>query len=294
MPFKNTYKNILLETQQGADLRRPYLEKIQALRDGRQVLSFFISFYSKHALIPEDADMIEEALCNSDTTKGVSLILDAPGGDGLTAERIIHICRNYSKGDFEVIIPARAKSAATMVCLGSDRIVMSSTSELGPIDPQIPIDLEGNGQRQWVAVHYITKSYDDLFQGAVSSQGRIEPYLQQLSKFNAVHVESLRAASKLSEDIAIRSLQRGMLTGKSEDEIRDLIKPFTDPELTMSHGRGINLERARECGLDVERVDTDSELWRVIWGLYLRSKHVVDNTPAKKLVETLDGSYVAT
>lgn len=180
-----------------------------------------------------------------------------------------------------------------MVCLGSDRIVMSSTSELGPIDPQVPMDLEGNSQRQWVAVHYITKSYDDLFAGAVSSQGRIDPYLQQLSKFNAVHVESLRAASKLSEDIAIRSLQRGMLTGKGEDEMRDLIKPFTDPGLTMSHGRRINFERARECGLTVELVDTDSELWRVVWGLYLRSKHVVDNTSARKLVETLNGSYLA-
>jgi ClpP class serine protease len=32
-----------------------------------------------------------------------------------------------------------AKSAATMICLGSNAIYMSKTSELGPIDPQVTI-----------------------------------------------------------------------------------------------------------------------------------------------------------
>ena len=59
------------------------------------------------------------------------LIIDAPGGDGLAAERLIEVCRSYTKKDFETIVPARAKSAATMVCLGSDRILLKPNFRVG-------------------------------------------------------------------------------------------------------------------------------------------------------------------
>lgn len=291
MPFKNSFKRIVRETSQSHELRKPYLEKIQELRDGRAVVSFFVSFNSAIPLSQPDADMIEGVLCNIDTSQGLTLILDAPGGDGLAAERIIQICKSYSKKDFEAIVPARAKSAATMVCLGSDRILMSPTSELGPIDPQVPVKLDDDGPK-WMAAHYVAKVYDDLFQKATSATGRIEPYLQQLNKFNAVFIEHLRAATKLSEDIAVNSLQKGMLVGKSEAEIKDAIKPFTDPELTMSHGRGINYDKARQCGLNIELIDLDSELWQVVWGLYERSKYVV-NSGVNKMIETVEGGYHA-
>ena len=38
---------------------------------------------------------------------------------------------------FRVIVPNAAKSAATMLCLASDKIIMGYLAELGPIDPQI-------------------------------------------------------------------------------------------------------------------------------------------------------------
>ena len=136
----SAFESTQREVTQNHFLRKPLIKRIQELRDGRLVISFFVSFQSRSPLGPEDANMIEEVLVNSDTSRGITLLLDAPGGDGLAAERIINICRKYSKKDFETLVPARAKSAATMVCLGSDRILMGATSELGPIDPQIPME----------------------------------------------------------------------------------------------------------------------------------------------------------
>src|SRR2546430_2367632 len=174
------YSEILKEIHQQHELRKPLLKKIADLRNGRAVVSFFISFGYELPLSHQDADMIEEVLTDADTSKGVTLILDAPGGDGLAAERIIQICRQYSKKDFETIVPARAKSAATMVCLGSDRILMSPTSELGPIDPQEPMKLHGD-RWEWVAAYHAIKTYDNLLNRAVKlKSGHIEPYLQQL------------------------------------------------------------------------------------------------------------------
>ena len=290
--FSNSFKALGKEVNQHHSLRLPLLKKIRELRDGRTIISFFISFHRDSPLSQEDADMIEEVLCNQDNTKGITLILDAPGGDGLAAERIIQICRSYSGNDFETIVPARAKSAATMVCLGSDKIIMSPTSELGPIDPQVPYDL-GYGPT-WVAADEIIKAYDDLFSKAVSlKDGQIAPYLQQLSTFNSVFVQTLRTATGLSKSIAIASLKRGMMKNKSESQIKKKIEPFTNIEFTKSHGRGISADDAQKCGLNIDKISPSSELWKVIWGLYLRSRYVVDMMQPQKLIETTNDSFIS-
>jgi len=124
--------------------------------------------------------------------------------------------------------------------------------------------------------------------------GHIEPYLQQLSNFDAVVIEQLRAAQKLSEHIAISSLQRGMLRGKNDDEIRALIRPFIDPTITMSHGRALNHEQVKSCGLTVDLMDLQGDLWKAVWDLYMRGKYLVDTTSVCKLVETVDDCYTVT
>jgi hypothetical protein len=290
--FSNTFQGLLSETTQHHARRKPYIKKIQQLLGGRTLVTFFISFQKHMPLGPMDADILEEVLANSENKNGITLLIDAPGGDGLTAERIIKICRNYGKGSFEVIVPARAKSAATMVCLGADKILMSDASELGPIDPQVPWDL-GNGI-QWVPAHHIIKTYENLFSKAVAlNGGNIEPFLQQLTKFNAVMIENLTAASKLSEDIAVSSLKCAMMKSAEVEVIKGKIAPFTNPDLTMSHGRGIYADKAKECGLNVEVVPAESELWGAIWGLYQRSKYLVESPSCSKLVETEKQSFTA-
>jgi hypothetical protein len=64
-------------------------------------------------------------------------VLHTPGGDPNAAETIVSYLR--SKFDYiEVIVPALAMSAGTMISLAADLIVLGRQSQLGPIDPQIP------------------------------------------------------------------------------------------------------------------------------------------------------------
>lgn len=293
MPSKNTFIRIQEETRQDHSLRLPLLRAIQRLRGGKYLISFFISFHHDTALSQIDSDMIQEVLIGSDTSKGITLILDAPGGDGLAAERIIEICRSFcsAKGAvFETIVPARSKSAATMVCLGSDQIVMSPTSELGPIDPQIPYRGNGDNAIEWIPAHHLIKTYDELMQQANTTSGHIEPYLQQLQRLNATSISQMRAAQQLAESIAISSLKKGMLKGKSDATIKKSIKPFLEPDLTFSHGRALNHESCKACGLKVELVGLDSELWKTVWGLYMRSTHVI-SSQRPKLLETTETAF---
>jgi len=79
----------------------------------------------------KDADMLVGILQKGDGSNGLAIIVSSPG-DGLAAERIINLFRSYSKtGEYWAIVPAKAKSATTMLCFGSSKIIMGPSSELG-------------------------------------------------------------------------------------------------------------------------------------------------------------------
>lgn len=106
---------IQIEAHQSHERRIPLLEKIQE-RFQKTVLVYQTSFSFDNGLISdEDATMLEEVLLDTKVNKGLLLIINSSGGFGLAAERITHVCRTYSPQGFEVLVPNKAKSAATIV-----------------------------------------------------------------------------------------------------------------------------------------------------------------------------------
>ncbi len=68
------------------------------------------------------------------------IIIHSPGGSPTVAESIVSYLRQqYVNKEIRVIIPHLAMSAATMIALSADRIIMGKHSFIGPIDPQIHI-----------------------------------------------------------------------------------------------------------------------------------------------------------
>ncbi len=67
-------------------------------------------------------------------TENIDLFLYSAGGDTMAPWRLVSMAREYC-GKFSVLVPYKAHSAATMIALGADEIVMSDLSELSPIDP---------------------------------------------------------------------------------------------------------------------------------------------------------------
>src|SRR3989304_9804214 len=119
----------------------------------KRVISYFSSEVGNDAasmVNDEDVFIIENLLSIPINKKDLVLILHSNGGFSLSAERIIDVCRNYcvqrnDDSEFYVIVPKKAKSAATIVALGSDKIYLRDAAELGPVDPQfIVADKDGN------------------------------------------------------------------------------------------------------------------------------------------------------
>src|SRR5207302_1902999 len=65
----------------------------------------------------------------------IDVLLHSPGGLAEAAESIVKLLRSKYT-DVRFIIPSMAKSAATMLALSGNTLVMDEVSELGPTDPQ--------------------------------------------------------------------------------------------------------------------------------------------------------------
>lgn len=280
---------VLEERDQGHPTRKELFAKLEK-EMGRSVVFFGTSFYFPVMIDDSDAGILEGVLQKTDLSSGLALLISSPGGDSLAAERIINICRSYSKtGDYWVIVPGKAKSAATMICFGASKIYMGPSSELGPIDPQL-IDLTGEDVKRF-SVHNLVSSYKDLFKRAVAEKGNLQPYLQQLANYDEREIKEWQAALDLSEDIAVRTLASGMMKGAGKRDIRKNISIFLTPERTKTHGRPIYRDEANGCHLNIEPVDAQSRLGQLVYELYVRTDQFVSKQ-ASKCVETKALSFL--
>ncbi|MBI1923016.1 hypothetical protein HYR99_02075 [Candidatus Poribacteria bacterium] len=68
--------------------------------------------------------------------ESLDVVVHSGGGDINTAYQIVELLRNHCK-QMNVIVPIYAKSAATLLTLAADVIIMGEFAELGPLDSQI-------------------------------------------------------------------------------------------------------------------------------------------------------------
>lgn len=286
-------EKINIERAQGHELRVPLLQEIS-----EYFQSTVISFYTSHThweggISDNDATMINDVISSVGKNSRLLLIINSPGGDPHTAERIIKICKEWSETSFETLVPDKAKSAGTMICLGSDKIYMMPTSELGPIDVQIPW---GN---RLLPAHVVIKSYEELMERCMNTppNKRVEPFLQQLQSYNAAQIEGLRLSRDLSKEIAEKVLKNGMLRSSSAREIKHLMRQFLDPEELKSHGRPIFFTDVKKIDknekLNVECIPIESPIAKTIHEYNLRVVSHMNANGLIKLCETRETSFTA-
>lgn len=256
---------------------------------GLPVISFYTSFSYPVMISDDDAKMLEDILQSLNLGNGFYLMINSPGGRALAAERIINICRSFSgTGEFRGIVPSKAKSAATMVCLGASELLVSDTSELGPVGPQIPNHGEGPVDRY--SVRRLVQGYEDLFQEAVETDGHLEPYLQQLERYDDRDITELRSHLHLSEEISVQSLSESMMSGVDPSEIEERVEVFLEPEETHRHGRPIYVSQMRECNLELDHHEVNSDTWETIHELHMRLDNYVSSN-ASKCIESREKSF---
>ena len=197
----------------------------------------------------------------------VALLIDSPGGDAKAAYQLAMMLKRQC-GQFIAIVPRYAKSAATLFCLGAEKILMAHDAELGPLDVQI---IEPDREEQVSALDEV-QALDRL---SVFAQETVDKQMQLLTnrsgmkirtllpdvhsfvsslvrplfeKIDIVHYTQMSRLLKVAEEYAIRLLSphRHVLKDDPKSIARRLVHGY--PE----HGFFIDAAEAKTIGLNVE------------------------------------------
>jgi ATP-dependent protease ClpP protease subunit len=225
-------------------LRQLLIRDIQA-ETKRDLIVYFTECDRSQAQIDQTDDIYLSELLSNRSSNSVDLVLETNGGFTDATEKICAILRN-AKLDLRVIVPRRAKSNGTVIAFCGDAIVMGPDSELGPIDPFVA----------GIPADYIVKA------GAVIAQR--DPILLQTAE----------SAIKQTIELATYLLHTGMLKGKQEAEVRDMVGKLATRQHYHSHGSVIDAEEGKRIGLNVVEHPSTSPLWQKIW--LLRSMYSFD------------------
>jgi len=245
------------------------------------------------AIVHQDSEIIENILRSielKDYDSNLDLLLHTPGGSPEAAADIIRVCRSYSKR-FRVIVPNAAMSAGTLITMGSDEIVMSDTSNLGPIDPQMIFV-----QSKDIAIMRPAKSFIDAYLDLINSALRViinkqpaTPFLHLLDRQDPSWIIECVRARNATENLAKEQLKANMLKDKSEEEIAEVVKKFFEVGDKSTHGRSISPDECMAFGLNIRKEDKYGEFWNMIWEIYVRTETYTRNKGLAKYLIARNG-----
>lgn len=261
--------------------KTPAFQAMHALRYKRQELIIEIERLTGHKLIcylgghhgeisRDDAVFFGDLLHNVPAGHAVDLLLQTPGGDIDAAEKLISMVRNrVGSAQLRVIVPDYAKSAGTLIALGADVVVMSDSSELGPIDPQVTM-VDSSGNQITTPIHSYLEAFlehsDALRRDPQDPVAALMLRKMDPTKFK--HFETvMRRARTIAEDL----LKQGMLRQpkpSSSASYTSIANALLDPHRWPSHGQMICADDAIELGLNVDARTPDDAEWQLFWQLY--------------------------
>jgi hypothetical protein len=249
--------------------RKPIIQRLEKKLNSRLIVYTASPFHPLPEITIQDIPLFEELLRSVAGADVGSLMITSPGGDANVAEKLLLMCRErFSKG-FNVIVPDFAKSAATMIALGSDKILMGYLAELGPIDPQLRTAPLG----EVIPARSFIDGLEIIRKKVTEDHDPVQMYFPMLSQIRPEILASCYAAIDGARKLAEKWLKRYMLKD-DPDQAEKVAKWLSEGVMYKSHGKVIDFDEARNVlKLNVEKIDPDSDLWTDIWELYCRSIH---------------------
>ncbi len=222
----------------------------------------------------DDVLGIGEMLHNVPRGSNIDFLLHTGGGDIDAAEKIVSMLRAAvgKEGRFRVVVPDFAKSAGTLIGLAADRVLMSDSSELGPIDPQFS-KKDGDGNVRWHSVLNYLNAYE-LICAQLRDNPDDLPAKVMLSKLDPTTVVQFEAIKRRARMLAEQHLNRWMFHSKGGNYTK-IAGELMDINRWPAHGQMIGWEDAKEMGLEIEYLSPDSKEWRAYWSLYCQQRLAV-------------------
>lgn len=224
--------------------------------------------------------------------RNLFFIVHSPGGDPNAAAQFMeYLHRKYSGRKITAIVPHKAMSAATMMCMGCDEIVMSKLASLGPIDPQF------NGLPASAILRELKEAQEDVDK----HPERAALWAPRVLKLPPGFYSICRDAMKYTEELVSEWLKRRMF-GREKNranagkKAKDLAKWLADCLKHKQHARPLAIDVLEAKGVKVSELESDDNMQNLVMGVFHAFRAVFQSCPCSKIVlnQSGDGEFYRT
>ena len=182
----------------------------------------------------------------------LSLFIKSDGGSGQSSLRMVHLLRQFV-GRLTALVPLECASAATMLALGADRILMGPLAHLSAVDTSLTHDLSPIDRDN----DRVSVSQDELHRvirlwQKESNKGDSNPYQSLFGYVHPLVIGAVDRSSALSTKLCIEILSYHLKDRKKAQRISNILNSEYP-----SHGYPITLREARRIGLKAQPLSED-------------------------------------
>lgn len=252
------------------------IKKIEALR-GTRLITYITSTRSNHEVqmaidtIRKFYEHIKDINEKDRSKTKIDLLIVSNGGDGTVPWRLVTLFREYAK-EFNVLIPYRAFSAATLTALGADKIIMHPMGMLGPTDPTVTNSFnpeDKSNRKLGISVEDVT-AYISLIKEDVGIRHEdelVQAFNILADKVHPLALGNVKRSLSQSKMMAQKLLSLHLNKTQDQHKIDDIVENLTSK--LYYHGHPINRKEAKEQ-IGLTNVEYASpELEDFMWQLYL-------------------------
>jgi hypothetical protein len=182
----------------------------------------------------------------------LSLFIKSGGGSGQAALRMVHLLRQWVT-HLTALVPLQCESAATMLALGANKILMGPLAHLSAVDTSLTHDLSPIDRDN----DRVSVSQDELQRVVTLWQKQADkeasnPYESLFSYVHPLVIGAVDRASALSTKLCIEILSYHLNDQKKAQKISDRLN-----SAYPSHSYPITLREARRIGLKAAPMPDD-------------------------------------
>ncbi|WP_022850673.1 SDH family Clp fold serine proteinase [Limisalsivibrio acetivorans] len=255
------------------NIAKPYHENLlkQYVKDmsdltGHTTIAYISAFTLSRPRVPSnnisivDQDMQGFMTCANGVTKeNLDLIIHTPGGEYEATKRLVSYLHRIF-GRIRVFIPHLCFSGGTIIACSADEIYMGPYSSLGPTDPQIFND------GAMVPVGALISEFEEIFNKVKADPATAPLWNERLKSVKfGVYNSALGLKERSEEELAGLLQQRNC---KNKEKAEEIAKYLNSHDKHSTHGKGINLEKAQELGLNVYDLSENKELEDKVLSIY--------------------------
>ena len=265
-------------------LRKLCYEEIEKYR-GRPLVVYATKFVegvppgAPNFIDLSDVDGFTDLVNSIKSNESIDVLLHSPGGRPDATERLVGILRGKFK-EVNFLIPHSAYSAATMLALSGNHIILHPSAILGPIDPQI------NG----IPARSIRRGFEKVKE-RIAKEGpeTLPAYIPLIEKYSLDLLELCDDSEKLSRELVSTWLKNYMFKGEKnvDKKIKRAVAYFSDYDTHLLHSRPLPFEKLTEFGLKIELAD--ETLQELLWETYILLNGFFNVSPFVKLYESAHG-----